>query len=99
MDYLGSGPIPGLTERQRRSVEAALRTLPDQSWAEGFRRQLAAELGTPPWSNAQVGDAIATVFAASSLPVPGHLVLNFVLRDDLRTLAGAGRLAVNATVV
>ena len=73
-------------------------TLPDQSWAEGFRRQLATELGTAPWSNAQVGDAILTVFAASSLPVT-DITVGFLLRDDLRTLAGDGRLAVNATVV
>jgi hypothetical protein len=87
-----------LTLTQLRSVEAAVRTLPDQSWAEGFRRQLAAELGPPPWSNAQVGDAILTVFAASSMPVT-DITVGFLLHDDLRTLTGAGRLAVNATVV
>jgi hypothetical protein len=62
--YLGSEPFPNLSRKQVIAIETAVKVLPDQSWKEGFWRELYAELGdAPSYTHADVVAAIETCFA------------------------------------
>lgn len=56
--YTGTQPLAGLSPKQSASIDAAATAAPDPSWRDGFRREVAALLGEPPYSDLQVVAAI-----------------------------------------
>jgi hypothetical protein len=94
MAYLGTTPIPGLTARQRASVEGALKGV-DAALHDGLLRDISAELvGAAPWSHAAVVAAVYAAMSWNGLPLP-RVDLVLIGRDETTNLQGAGRLTTN----
>jgi hypothetical protein len=85
--------IPGLTLKQLRAVNAAFGLQPPE-WREQLWVQLATLLGTGPWSDKQIHDAIIETVAPDGGYVPTELGLEFWTGPDIvPVLAGTGTMS------
>jgi hypothetical protein len=64
--------IPGLSDRQMRTLELNLRCCPNPAWCDGLLSQIAAALppGGPPWLDPEVDAAIKSAFTATGVDLP-----------------------------
>jgi hypothetical protein len=69
-DYIGNGPIDGMSDAQQRACEAATRLGPPEQH-DGIMRAIAAALpGPPPWGPGAVEGAIKQVLADAGIDAP-----------------------------
>jgi hypothetical protein len=95
--YNGTQPVPGLTNRQRASLEAMCKGV-EPALHDGILRCVYAALpGSAPWTHNAFITAVCATFSENGLPLP-FLPLAFIGRDEATNLQGAGRLTATATV-